>query len=451
MTAIPLRQGLLFSCVLGVTALLTQSAFAQDASASRPSPEITPNGPPARQDSIDAFQVRIADNEYLAGRLRVVDPLNGEIRGVRKTRLLFTQNGKVVGRGETGVSGVAQIKSLPIGAYSAIALGPDGMAAFGFEILPPAEGVAVAPYRFDALLVPAADMAVAQRSICSAGPFATATPLPLPAPPAPVSPLAIAFTRQIDGPISSEPEPGSADYDAFASDAVASPLKGEPILVRDGDTSQGQLVVLSADSRPIGLENSRVSFIRGGQIAGSVETDSDGRCEVVGLVDGIYSMVGVGTNGFIAMGVRVKTLDRQAADARHLKSETLVTALQPEAPIVEWRSAAATSDALAFAPGFACGACGRAGCCGECAAGPCGGPCGPGIGAGGGYAGFGGGGFGGAAGGGGLFGGGGGLFGALVGAGVGAAIGAAVADDGDDEGGGGGGASASPNTPPSGG
>ncbi|MDQ3333320.1 MAG: hypothetical protein M3552_22190 [Planctomycetota bacterium] len=435
-----LRQGL----VASIAALAATSAFAQDENAIPAEPEapaVTPDGPAARRDSIDAYQVRIAESGYMAGRLQVVDSLTGEVRGIRKTGLLFIQNGKVVGRGETGVSGVAQIKRLPVGAYSAVALGPDGMAAFGFEVLPPADGVAVSAYRFDALIVPASDVAVAQRTICSGGDFA-ATPLPLPAPPEPLSPLAVALKAQVDGPITPAPLEEGFDYESASE--VAAPLKGQPILVQDGESGVGQLVVLAADGQPMGLENARVSFIRSGQLLGTVETDSRGYCGVLGLEDGIYSMVGVGQNGFIALGVRVQTFAGSATAKTQAADEEFVSARQVGAPVVGWRAAGATSDALAFAPGFACGSCGQSGCCGQCAAGPCGGPC-DSFGAGGYGSGFGGGGFGGAGGGGGFFGG--GLLGPLLGVGIGAAIGAAIADDDDDDGDDGG-FGVSPNAPP---
>lgn len=427
-----LRQGL----VASVTALAATTVCAQEESVPvvPEAPAVTPDGPSGRPDAIDAYQVRVADNEYMAGRLRVVDSASGVIRGIRKTNLLFIQNGKVVGRGETGVNGVAQVRSLPLGSYSAVALGPDGMAAFGFEVLPTAEGVSVPAYRFDALIVPASDVTVAQRTICSAGKMAGATPLPLPAPPEPLSPIAVALSRQIDGPITPAPLEDGFDYES--ADAVAAPLKGQPILVQNGQSGVGQLVVLSADGQPRGLENARVSFIRSGQLLGTIETDSQGYCGIVGLENGTYSMVGVGPNGFIALGVQVQTANDHftAKTAENVEGRPeFVNFRQPGVPVVEWRTAAASSDALSFAPGFACGTCGQPGCCDQCAADPCGGPCDPGLG--GGYGGFGGGGFGGGAGGGGGFFGG-GLLGPLLGAGVGAAIGAAIADDDDDDDGG---------------
>lgn len=445
MAAYLFRKALLNGLVCGLAAIATVSAVAQTEPIVPEVPqssEVTPNAPAARQDVIDAHQSRVAESDYIACRLRVVDSVTGEVRGVRKTRLLFIQDGKVVGRGETGVSGVAQIKNLPTGAYSAIALGPDGMASFGFEILSSAESVAVGPYRFDALIVPAADMAVAQRSNFCGSPFGTATPLPLPAPPLPASAVAGALA-QSDRPIAPGATIESFDFDSF--EPVASPLKAQPILLREGESITGQLVVLSVDGQPTGLQKARVCFLRAGRIVRTVETDAGGYCSVFGLEDGVYSMVSIGANGFIALGVRVKTV-RPVVGAQQNKrqhdadQQSHVALYQPTPPAPDWQAAGASRDAMPFAPGFQGVGGGDPGLFPPGLAPPPGG----------GFGGFGGGaggGFGGGGGGGGLFGG--GLLGPLLGAGVGAAIGAAVANDDDDEEGGGR-VGVSPNSPPNG-
>lgn len=428
------RQGT-FAIVAGMAATV---AFAHEDGAAQPAdaevPAIQPDAEPARPDSIDAYQVRLADTEFLAGRLRVVDPMTGELRGVRKTNLLILQEGKIVGRAQTGVSGVAQIKSLPIGDYSVVAIGPDGMAAFGFEVLPMASGVAIPSYRFDTLIVPGRDVSVGQRAICAAGEPVPAPAAANPAPPAPLPPIPVTLRRQVEGPVRSAPVEG---IDAFAENPVAAPLKGQPMFIQQGETGVGQIVVLSdASGTPVGLTNARLSFIRSGQLLGIVETDDQGYCGVVGLDGGIYSMVGVGSNGFIALGVQVQTAEAPSTAKSAADDENFVNALQVGPAAVGWRVCGAHASALVYAPGFGCGAFGQPGCCGQCSINPCH-PCA------GGFGGFGGGGF---AGGGGGFGGG-GLLGALVGAGVGAGIGAAIADD-DDAGGGGNVIVVSPNAPP---
>ncbi len=421
------------------TALGLVSAPAQDTGSppeGATAPDATTENSVVRQDSIDTYQVRAADSDFLAGRLQVVDPSTGELRGVRKTGLQFIQGGRIVRRAESGVSGVVQVKNLPVGVYAVIAMGPDGMAVFGIEVLPEVSGVAVPAYRFDALIVPSADMAEAQRHLYPVNPLADTAPTPLPVPPAPISTPTVAISRQAEGPITPSPAVGEDDFEETIG-PVAAPIKGDPIFVQDGESSVGQLIVLSAAGQPTPMAKSRVLFIRNGRILGTVESDAQGYCGVGGLEEGTYSMVGVGPNGFVALGVQVKTISAASTaktESAEVNTLSFVSLLQGGG--ASWRIAGGPPGAAPFAPGFAPN---------QPGAYP---PPPPGAG------GFGGGGFGGgfgggAGGGGGFFGG--GLLGPLLGAGVGAAIGAAVAnDDGDDEGGGGG-ASVSPNSPPSGG
>ena len=402
-------------------------------------------------DAIDAYQVRMTESNYLAGRLQVFDPYSGKLRGVRRTDLLIIQDGDVVSRAQTGVDGVVQIKNLPEGEYSVVAIGPDGLAAFGFEVLPVATGVAASPYRFDVLLVPGRDVGVAQRSICMGDESCVAcvgddpTLMPVPTrhnwtPGSPLMPIPASTRLGAVRPASAIESISAGQFEDGEVQHVSAPLKGQPILLRDSESGRGQLVILTAaGGEPVGLANARLSLIRSGQILATIETDERGYCGMVGLGDGVYSMVGVGSNGFIALGVRVQTASAgpkpvvtASANSRtrgEVGGAEYVHSVQYGPAPVGWRVAGAQLGAIGYAPGFACGGCGEVGCCGGCGVGPCGGPCGPMAGA----CGFGGGfGMGGFGGGGGGFGGG-GVLGALLGAGLGAAIGAAIASDDDND------------------
>ncbi|MGC1272866.1 MAG: hypothetical protein WBC44_04105 [Planctomycetaceae bacterium] len=400
-----LRRFLFGTMLMGLAAV---PAFAQedpvdsgDEADAIVSPELAPT---ARADVLEAYQVRDTDTEYMAGRLQVVDARTGEVRGVRKTGLLIVQGGKVVARAETGVSGVAQIERLPVGAYSVIAIGPDGIGAFGFEVLGLASGVAIPSYRFDTLVVPSVDVAAAQRSIQAVLPQHLPAAAPGIAPPAAPALVPVALQAPIRGD------------GVFGTGAASAPLKGQAIMLRDGESGIGQLLVLeSASGHPVGMANARISFLQNGREVGTAQTDADGRCRITGMEDGFYSMVGVGTNGFIAMGIQVESVLGDTTADVAAPSDEYVSLLQP--PPADFSAAGAPIDAMGYAPGFVTE---ETIVTEEIV------PAGPyGAGMGGGGGGFG------AGGGGGL--GGGGLIGALVGAGVGAAIGAAVASDDDDD------------------
>lgn len=424
----------LFAATLGVSVM---PAVAQENEAAQPDGgDATPVADSAlRQDTIGFYQVRASETEYLPGRLRVADYESGELRGVGTTGVLVIRDGRIVARGETDIGGVAQIRNLRPGPYSVIALGPDGMAAFGMEVEPPVSGVAVPAYRFDTLMVPAADMAVAQQALAGMmRPPAAAGAVPGYRPTPPLPPIPASLKRQSGDVIVPAPLAGPVDADAGEGAAA---IKGEQVVIRDGERMVTQLVSLDPKTgQPIPMGSTRVLFLRGGRLLGTIETNAEGYCGATGVDDGPYSMVGVGPNGFIALGVQVETVAGSAtADVDSpTTSVTYVSALQDGIPTVNLRAPGASPDALPFAPGLG---------------GP--GPFGPGgFGGGGPFPGggggpFGGGGAGGGVGGGGGFGGGGGLLGALLGAGLGAALGAAA---GNDDNGNGGQNEASPNVPP---
>lgn len=410
------------------------------------------------RQSVDAYEVRATSDNQILGRLRVLDPYTGIVREVRETDVMIIQEGTVVSRSRSGAEGIVEFDDVPEGESSVVAVGPDGMAAFGFSVLPSLAGGADAEiskgeqYQFDVLLVPGFDVTVAQHSICVGD-----DPILVPEPSRfeMAGPLAFRPVLFAGGAGGAE-EPSHvrlASFDGGSGTVILgedvspratgmAPLKGQPILIREGETGRGQLIIPGDKSgAPMGLANADVSFIRSGQIVEHVQTDENGYCRVSGLDDGVYSMVGVGDNGFIALGVRVATTPA-ATPTRISVAGSEVAELVSTTPYggscCGWEVGGAQTSALAYAPGFTCGGCGQVGCCGACGVGPAGGPCGPvaggpewgccGMGS---YGGFGGGygGFGG--GGGGL--GGGGLAGALVGAGLGAAIGAAVAAGNDDD------------------
>lgn len=402
-------------------------------------PPINLDAPRGKPDRIEAYQARLAETDYMAGRLRVRDPLTGEIRGVRRTVVLVIQDGKVVRSAETGVNGVVQIKSLPVGPYAIVAVGSDGAAGFALEILPPVEGVSVPSYRFDTLIVPALDLAAAppRPGIVPPAPVPTPAPSVDAAPhPAAVPPIPVALLQQ-EGEARSPVQADGIDH--FAAKNVSSPLRGDAILVSGGNPAVGRIVVLdSGAGRPVGLAGVRVSFIREGQVLGTVTTDEDGYCRVAGLEEGVYSMVGFGGTGFIAMGIRVKspssiypsTASRGATSG---DEGEYVALLQPGPPNPSWVASGAPPSALQYFP--TPGSAGGPGF----PPGPGGAGFPPGLGGGGGM----GGGFGG---GGGM--GGGGLLGALLGAGLGAGIGAAIAGSNDDDDNGNGDRPVSPFLPP---
>lgn len=388
-------------------------------------PEFNSDAPSGRKDQIGPYQIRRATADYMAGRLRVRDPATGAVRGVRPTEVLVIQNSRVVRRGETDVDGVVQIKDLPLGIYTVVARGPDGAGVFSFQVLPPVKGVSVSPYRFNALIVPTADLEAAGPPNAGVAPVPNGVPLPAgvtPAAPLTIAPVPVSTTNQVTG---DEVAPAPA-VDQFAANGdIRTPMRGEALLIHNnGRVGLGKVVVPSPGSSTlIPMANLTISFIREGQILDQVTTDDQGYCDPVGLKPGIYSMVGYGPNGFVALGAEVIDASEAYSPTAAAESETdrqFVALLQGGSQV--WGVGGAPQSALAYFPApFGQG---------PALAGPAAGlppapPLGFAPGMGGGGGGFGGGG-------GGLFGGG-GLLGALLGAGAGAGVAAAIANGNDDD------------------
>src|SRR5699024_3632500 len=136
------------------------------------------------RDHIFAYQIRATAGQYIAIRFRVGDSAVGQIRPVRNTSVVILPNGRVVDRAETDVDGVAQIGGRPVGAYKNVANGSDGVAGFGFEVLPSVSGVSVPSYRLNALVVPGVDYAASGLVGGLGAPAPVAAPRPVPIGPA---------------------------------------------------------------------------------------------------------------------------------------------------------------------------------------------------------------------------------------------------------------------------
>lgn len=167
---------------------------------------------------------------------------------------------------------------------------------------------------------------------------------------------------------------------------------------------------------PLAIVNSRVIFIRGGQIVAEAVTDSQGEFQVLGLSLGACSFVIASDQGFLAVSTHIQPADE------------IVDSAGTEISFVGFDDGSKTS-AEPAPPGDVQAVGSPAGGTGLGQGGPCG-PFGPPVGAGGG-GGFSGGGGGFSGGGGGFGGGGGGIIGPLLAGAAGAALGWALADDDD--------------------
>jgi len=339
------------------------------------------------------------DESLWPGRLQVYDGVSGKQRPVRRTQLTIIRNGKVRARATTDAGGVAQIKSLPAGNYSVVAVGPDGLAVFGV-VIEPGQAAHDAPYRFDVLIAPAVDVRTGLQLLASTKP-------------AKVQEIVV-NGREAQAVSTHQPVLENVPDGDATTESVA-PIFGDPIILLGGGRMIGQLLSFDPSTgHRLPMVGVPAVLIQDGKAVMTVVSDSNGDCNFVGLEPGYYSLFAMSAEGLVAVGLQVES-ERVAQEPFTLIPESpqteFVAQLQPQP---SFTITGAGPDAAPFVPGF--------GSPSPVPANALAPPPAPG--------GFGaGGGFGGAAGGGGGGFGGGGLLGALVGAGVGAAIGAAVADD----------------------
>jgi hypothetical protein len=322
----------------------------------------------------DGIAVRI--NRLSAGRLVPAS----------RADVILVQEGQVVDRFSLGQGGVAQLGAIPNGYYTLVARGTDGFAVVRAGLTTNADFAEFG-------LCPWVDMAL------------------------------------IDGVLQNDVYRSAtvATYgDTVAPGTWPSVLDGNGFALRDDGTVRGRATFTPAlGDAPRAIVNSRVLFVRGGEIIAEARTNAAGEFEMTGLTPGAASFVIASNLGFLAIATQIGA------------AEEIVNAEGSEVRFVNYDDGQAPNGEPAppgdvQAAGGATGPGGPGGPVGPGEPGGPGGPPGPLPLGGGGGGGLGGGG-GGFAGGGGGVGGGGGLFGPLLAGAAGAALGWALADDDDDD------------------
>lgn len=88
---------------------------------------------------------RLASDGSITGRLSLVDPMSGDLMPVQNVVVNFVQSGSIVGQTRPGSDGQFVVDGLTPGAYSVLANGPGGFAAFRIQVEPAAAGTRALP------------------------------------------------------------------------------------------------------------------------------------------------------------------------------------------------------------------------------------------------------------------------------------------------------------------
>lgn len=95
----------------------------------------------AIHDPMSAYVVRLDQDGRLIGRMRRLHLETGQPVSVTPVNVFFIRDGVSAGGTTAGENGEFELNGLEPGAYSVVAIGPDGFAAFDILVLPPQEVV----------------------------------------------------------------------------------------------------------------------------------------------------------------------------------------------------------------------------------------------------------------------------------------------------------------------
>ncbi len=196
----------------------------------------------------------------------------GGFANAQRTTVRVVRNGRIVQSRRVGEGGVAQISEVAPGAYTVLANGSEGFAAFGSYLGDIAHTVTPRVG-----LVPQGDSLLVHSLIRTHLRSGTGGNLPAGA----------------HDPVSSDSSFANSDFELQA----------------DG-TTKGQIIRAtphSQDNQPIA--DMYVAFVRNGQVVAESRSDSNGEFTASGLSEGIYSLAVAGEGGFAVFSAGVMQPD----------------------------------------------------------------------------------------------------------------------------------------------
>ncbi|MCA9034005.1 MAG: hypothetical protein KDA91_02690 [Planctomycetaceae bacterium] len=268
-----------------------QSAASQDAV-----PVLAESASPAPQEVLHdrSHDVVLHSEGRVVGRLSRFSPVDGQLIAAQGCTVTLVKDGRRVTSALSDDAGVFSVQGLEPGVYGLIATGTTGYALYSFRaVAGPEPGDAVAD---NAASPVSLDLQINTVSVLPRD-FPTVRDL---------IERRYANTAARESVIASRvPTVPGADH-SFGSGPESTPLNGHQVQLRSNGDLVGEVNLLETTDgylRPV--RDITVYFVMDNTIIGSTAVNADGSFRLVGLTPGFYSVVGVGDDGVLAVGVDV--------------------------------------------------------------------------------------------------------------------------------------------------
>lgn len=244
-----------------------------------------------------SYQVRLAGDGTLPGRVSIIDPLTGQVATAREMTIAFLQNGSVVSEIHPGIEGRFQVSGLLPGVYSVVGYGPDGYIAYSLHVLPAeltvdhrsADGTQQVAFQeieeefaIDSVAVPTTDLPTVTSLAQSNIPPELLQPNP-------------------SGP-GATPGASIADqYDQEHPDQrrdVA--LSGHQVRIQPDGTLTGRVHRINQNGEPTRIRRLNVFLVQNNAVVAQAPVDELGTFRFYEVPEGIYSFVAAGMEGMAA-------------------------------------------------------------------------------------------------------------------------------------------------------
>lgn len=244
-----------------------------------------------------SYQVRLAGDGSLNGRINVIDPRTGAMGTAQEMTIALLQDGNVVHEVHPGLEGKFQVSGVQPGVYSVVGSGPDGYVAYAMQVLPAELTVdnripnGLEPVAFqevqdelaiDSVAVPTSDLPT----------IVTLAETHIPAELLQEEPSGTGFN-----PAESIAEQYHAENPLNREDVA---LAGHQVRIQPDGRLTGRVHRLDQNGEPTRIRRLNVFLVQNNQVVGQAPVDELGTFNFYDVADGVYSFVAAGVEGMAA-------------------------------------------------------------------------------------------------------------------------------------------------------